>query len=452
MESLPKDLMYIVSNVQNYSKNTVKLQTLNQSTLSSKGASQARLALPVNAIVNMKSLAMHCTMKTKGVAATGAGGSDANAVHALIPKGGLSSVIDRATWSAGGVSLDNGVTPYHVVKNMKDNLELSSSRFLSDEQVLNNSVIDPITTTNAATADEGQTKELCLSNFLGFTGCSPTYLDLNRLPECFLTVQIADASVLPIQHEGKNLGEAQTVTANANFSGTECSFDLENIYFTCEVISFGNGIYEALTDRVLAEKGSIDIPYHQFQTFTTESSSAGASIRGSVSTGSLNRVYALQRDVGTAGKEYNKQTMPVATNGGNSTFAFVQTAHNFTGSGVGSYQFQVNNVPYPLYKPTRMEAFKFAVQGEGRTYDKCGGGLVSSQDMWKDNCWTASIKLNHDQELTRLSGLDLRATNAQISYSATANSDSAFNRQIMMLTEQTSVLRVGAGRVVAVIS
>lgn len=449
MESLPKDLMYIVSNVQNYSKNTVKLQTLNQSTLSSKGATQARLALPVNAIVNMKSLAMHCTMKTKGVAATG---GNANAVYALIPKGGLNSVIDRATWSAGGVSLDNGVTPYHVVKNMKDNLELSSSRFLSDEQVLNNSVIEPISATNAASSDEGQTKELCLSNFLGFTGCAPTYLDLNRLPECFLTVQISDASVLPIQHQGKLLGEAQTATLNGNFSGTECSFDLENIYFTCEVISFGNGIYEALTDRVLAEKGSIDIPYHQFQTFTTESSSASASIRGSVSTGSLNRVYALQRDVGTAGKEYNKQTMPVATNGGNSTFAFIQTAHNFTGSGVGSYQFQVNNVPYPLYKPTRMEAFKFAVQGEGRTYDKCGGGLVSSQDMWKDNCWTASIKLNHDNELTRLSGLDLRATNAQISYSATANSDSAFNRQIMMLTEQTSVLRVGAGRVVAVIS
>lgn len=448
MESLPKDLMYIVSNVQNYSKNTVKLQTLNQSTLSSKGATQARLALPVNAIINMKSLAMHCTMKTKGVAAT-SGNNDA--VYALIPKGGLNSVIDRATWSAGGVSLDNGVTPYHVVKNMKDNLELSSSRFLSDEQVLTGSVIDPCTAADA-TADNGQTKELCLSNFLGFTGCAPTYLDLNRLPECFLTIQISDASVLPIQHEGQNLGAAHSGTANPNFSGVECSFDLENIYFTCEVISFGNGIYEALTDRVLAEKGSIDIPYHQFQTFTTESSSAGSSIRGSVSTGSLNRVYALQRDVGTSGKEYNKQTMPVATNGGTSTFAFIQTAHNFTGSGVGSYQFQVNNVPYPLYKPTKMEAFKFAVQGEGRTYDKCGGGLVSSQDMWKNNCWAASIKLNHDQELTRLSGLDLRATNAQISYSATANSETAFNRQIMMLTEQTSVLRVGAGRVVAVIA
>ena len=58
----------------------------------------------------------------------------------------------------------------------------------------------------------------------------------------------------------------------------------------------GSGMYSALTERVLAERGSIDIPYPQFQVFRQD----GANIRSSVSCMSLDRVTGFFRDVKVA--------------------------------------------------------------------------------------------------------------------------------------------------------
>ncbi|EGB02915.1 hypothetical protein AURANDRAFT_68452, partial [Aureococcus anophagefferens] len=285
-----------------------------------------------------------------------ASGSDR--VFALIPKNGFASVIDRLTFSAGGIALDSGFSGYNVVSTMKENIEKSAAKYMSDDKVLNQSILESIDETGTyEAANFGQQKQLILANFLGFSGCEPTFLDLNRLPEVFLTIQVTSPSVLPVQYEGAVLGGA-AVNANPNFSGNGCSYTIDNIFFTIEVISIGNGLYDALTSRLLEEKGSLDVPYKNFNTFTTDQSSAGGSIRGSVSTMSLDKVFAFQRNSGEkkAGgspyEQYYIQQAPVPAVG-NTTFGF-------TNAGLQDWFFQINNAPYPLYKPDTVDAYAYA--------------------------------------------------------------------------------------------
>lgn len=457
MESLPANLLYYVNQIQNYSKNTIKVQTLNQQTLSTTGASQLRLALPVSSLVNLKSLSMHCSFKTDGVADST--GSANDKVFALIPRNGLASCLDRVTYSAGGISLDNGATPYHLYYNLKRNLEVSSDKYMTDDKVLNQSIIEQIDAADAyAVSNHGQKKDLVLNNFLGVTEGHPCYLDLQLVPEIFLSLQITDNSVLPVQYQGTTLGTVSPAVVNPNFTGTQCQFTMENIFFTIQVISIGSGLYSALTDKILSERGSIDFPFKQYQLFSQTDSSAGNSIRGSVSTMSLNRVYGFQRNAATvaAGADYEPyftQQPPIPCDG-STTYAFNQASDNFISKGIATWQFLINNSPYNLYKATTIDAFNHVVCGDDRTYSKDRGGLVSSQSMWKNNCWCAPVQLNHDDEVTRVTGLNLMSINSQITFQTDTDGVAANNwaRQVFLLTEQTSLIRIGENRAIAVVA
>jgi hypothetical protein len=448
---IPSDLLYFVSQIQNYSKNTVKLQTLNQTTLGSGQATQARVSLPVNAICNMKSLSMHANFNTFGVPPTGAAGVDGNAVYALIPRNGISSVLDRVSWTAGGIALDNAPSLYHTIYNAKMNVEKGLSKYMTDDKVLANAVIEAW---NGDVVNYGQSKQLIQNNFLGFTELHPSYLDLSLLSELFLTLQVSDNSVLPVQYQGTSLGAFTPSVANANFTGSQCRFTLTDIFFTVEVVSVSNGLYSALTERLLSEKGSIDVPYRQYNLFSSDADDATTSLRGSVSTMSLDKLYGFFRNstAQSAGGPYNQyylQQAPVPCDK-NTTFAFNNAAHNLISSGINDWTFRVNNSPYPLYRADTIDAYNYVVCGNGRTYDKDAGSLIGSQETWLNNCWLGMVQLNHNDDLTSITGMDLRSINSQITFESSGTG--GFKRQAMLLTQQTSLLRIGQQRSLAVIS
>jgi len=452
---LPSNVLYLVNQISGYSKNTVRLQTLNTQEIGPlSGASQLRLSLPVNSIVNMQSLSMVSTFQAKGVADST--GSRKDTVYALCPKGGLHALIDRLSFSAGGIALDNGTTPYNLIHEVKTNTETTINKQMSDNRVLNNADINPFDATNATaweTANHGQEKTLILNNFHGFTDCAPAYLDLNLLPEIYMTLQTTDSSILPVQFEGATLGNG-AVVANPNFNGTQCGWKLSNIYFTIEVVSFASGMLDAMNERLMNEKGSLDIVYPQYQMFSTDLSGSGGTIRGSVSTMSLDRVYAFARNSATVAngapyEPYFTQQQPVKCED-NTSFAFQNAATNFISDGLTQWSFKINNAPVPLYKPTPLEAYNYIVNGNSRSYMNCKGSLIGSQKTWLNNCWTAMVNLCHSDDMTLISGLDLRSINSQIAFEGTGATGSA--RQLFMMTQQSSIARVAGGRAVAVVA
>ena len=464
MDSLPSDLLYFSRSIAGYSKNVVKLNTQNTSTLASSGATQLRLSLPTNTIAALQSLSMHATMSTTGIAAVAADSE----VYALIPRSGLEAVLDRVSWSLGGVSTDSGPAPYNVIAMMKKSLECSVSKNMSDDGMLNASNIVGIDETDAwAVSNRGQRRDLVLNHFLGFTEAHPNYFDLSLVPELILTLQVSSAAeMLPVQFKGSGLGAVPTVVNTAfgtSYYGSGCSYSLDNIYFTMQVISIGSGMFNELMARVLSERGSIDVPYKSYQLISQSQSSPAGSLRGSVSTMSLDMVYAVQRNSAETaqavpssvygGAAYTFQQPPIIASG-NYGFGYTQAAHVFTSLGVSTNQFTINNSPFPLWQATPTDTANLMVVSQGRTYAKVAGGLVGSLATWLYHSYAFCFRLNHSSDLTLVSGLNLSSINAQLSYQAISDGV-ALNqsaRQVSIVSESTSILRIGQQRAVAIVA
>ena len=352
---------------------------------------------------------------------------------------------------------------------LKQNIEKSADKYMSDDAVLEQSLLEQVDYTGAyEQANYGQQKSLIQNNFLGFTEAVPCFLDLNRLPELFMTLQIANKNVLPIQAQNQPLGTSYFIS-NTGFTGTECNYAMKDIFFSIEVVSIGSGLYDALTDKVLEERGMLGVPYPQYQTFSTDQSGAGGSIRASVSTMSLDRLWTVMRNsvsrytnpgqTGSGGdanapfQEYSQQQPPVSAED-NTTFAFTQGALTFISQGIADWFYTINNSPVPLYKPTVLDAFNYAVCADDRTYSKKRGCLVGSQKTWLNNCWCAPVKLCHNSDPRLVSGMNLMSINSQINFTSTSDGSGSAGtaRQVLLCSQQKSLLRIGQQRSVAVIA
>lgn len=452
MDSLPSSLLYYTSAISNFTRNCIRVDSLNQTTLSSNGVSQIRLALPVNSVLSLKSLSMHATVTAKQNTDQA---DPPNQARPLIPRGGIGALLDRVTWSAGGVSLDNGPVPYHVIQAVLDNLEKSNDKDRSDDRVLQQAEIEAYTVADKAA--NAQKRELIQNNFLGFTEAHPEYLDMSLLPECFMTVQCAPASVCPVMSPAAD-ATLETPLAEGVSLGN-ISYSMDNIFFTVEVCQIGSGMYDALTQRLLQERGSIDVPYPAYQVFSSNSSAGIGEIRGSVSCMSLDRVYALARsngDATSADPGWSKSQVAVKLQN-TCGAAFQQKAVNFAAYNTDQWQFSLNNAPMPMYRATPLDAYNFAVCAEDRSYSKDRGSLVHSQTEWLANKWCATQRFCLDNDPTRLSGTNLSSINAQLIFSPSSGSTStpavpAGGVQMMLITKQRSVLRIGQSRACAVVA
>lgn len=468
-DPLPSNVLYYVNQIAGYSKNTVRLQNLNSETAGpGAGASQTTVTMPTNSIINLKSLALHATFSGQGVN-KGAGDSDKR-IYALCPRGGISSLVQKLSWSAGGIALDNGPTPYSVIHTVKNNTENTLDKMLTDQKVLNNSVITaytpndtlPPTDPKPETAPLGQQIDLICNEWYGFTEAAPCFLDTNMLPELRLTIQWEGNNVIPIQYESSTgLGNAQD--GGDNTVGT-CSYSLKNMFWTVDVVSFSNGLLDAMNERMMRDDGALDVVYPQYQVFSVDAVSANSGVRGGVSTMSLDRVYGLQRNskaaegAKTLPRSYDLQQPPIKCSDGQVGFQFNNAFTNFSTLGVGEYQFKVNNAPYPMYRETALGGYNSIVTSNSRTYKHNEGSQIGSADCWKQNAFTPMISLNHPADQRFISGLDLRSINSQINWDTYINSTlnpeagSSDSRQLLMLTQQTSLMKIGGGRSLAVVA
>mgnify|MGYP003630734992 CR=1 FL=1 len=477
MENIPASLRFYVSQIENVQKVRVKLQSLNQTSIGSTGASQLRCALPVSSVLNMHSLAFHTQFNsTSPFPATGAAGIDANAIYALCPRLGAQSCIERVQWTAGGISLDSGSTPYNLIANMKTDICESSNKYMTDTKVLNNAVISPwLTNAEGSGIDDsvrGQRKDLILTNMLGWTAGAPSHRDASLFPEQFIEITAAGAHVLPVQLQGTNPGGFVNLgvgnLSNTAFTGAGCNYTLDNCYFSIETLSIGSGIYDGVTEALLEQRGSLDVPYTTYVAVSAPSSTPGTSVRGAVSTICLNKIYATMLNTATpvsaagppaAGTQqtypYNLQQAPVACPG-STTYAITQVAHARFGSGVGQWQFRCNSSPSPLYMiDGGVETFMMSQAGEDRQYSKNEGGLVGSQEMFEKVCWNASTSYALTNNVRSLDGLNLQSINSQLEFNSTqkpgATAGDSGSRQVYLIAECTSLARVGMSRALAVV-
>ena len=163
---------------------------------------------------------------------------------------------------------------------------------------------------SGTTAPTKTTCEGAICNWLGFLGsCNPQVIDTSSLGDVFIQIQFSTAYVLPSTINST----AQTLAGG--------SFTLDDVYATCDVISFSSDTYY----RALASKlasGGLNIGFYEYLNarFASITKSSGANCTWNISANSLDQL------IGTFQKTEAYTTWkPIVVYASNDTGATVYT-------------------------------------------------------------------------------------------------------------------------------
>ena len=206
-----------------------------------------------------------------------------------------SSLIERISIVINGNTID--ILPaYSFLYNTLMDLEGSSFDQFSKRNVceffdpsLRYTSADPSSAADVALAGanftaSGQTApskiEGAITHWLGFLGSSsPSCLDTSDLGDVFIQIQFSSAYVLP-----------STINATAQ-TLAGASFTLDNIYATCDVISFASDEYYALKASKLTSSG-LNVGFYSYLNarFASVTKSSGINVNWNVSANSLDQI------------------------------------------------------------------------------------------------------------------------------------------------------------------
>lgn len=206
-----------------------------------------------------------------------------------------SSLIERISIVINGNTID--ILPaYSFLYNTLMDLEGSSFDQFSKRNVceffdpsLRYTSADPSSSADVALAGanftaSGQTApskiEGAITHWLGFLGSSsPSCLDTSDLGDVFIQIQFSSAYVLP-----------STINATAQ-TLAGASFTLDNIYATCDVISFASDEYYALKASKLTSSG-LNVGFYSYLNarFASVTKSSGINVNWNVSANSLDQI------------------------------------------------------------------------------------------------------------------------------------------------------------------
>jgi hypothetical protein len=425
MSSYPRNLSYFVKRLSNYSRNTYRLQTLNTNTAS---ASQIiTVDLPNNALVDLSTLVLYAE-----------GSTTATTNNAAFPRN-YETLIERVECEINGQLISPGCANYAQLWQIISDTTMGED-CTNRRAVLQNS----LNITSPPNANQTSVP-LTICNWLGFLGSAqPTVLDTNLLGNVRIRITLSSANVLV---------SSTTAVVGANFT-------LSNMFFSVDCISIDDGIYYNLHDQFLSKNGIYEVPFNNYYSFSQAITAGGdGSVKFSLSTQSLNQLWATFVYGGTAPQTCDAGTATTGSTGGiGSSYYFLRSACGITG-----YQFNVNNQYVPNYRVNRDLAFTMLMNSYGLSQDTLGGvnKNISSLALWRDRYWVASVSLDHQcaSDERFISGLNTLGNVAQCywEYSSSsltnnfAGSSVSANATALIFAQTSAVLQIGAGRQIQLI-
>lgn len=156
-----------------------------------------------------------------------------------------------------------------------------------------------------------------ITHFLGFLGsCSPSVIDTSDLGDVFIQIQFASPYVLPSTIHGT----AQTLAG--------ASFTLDEVYATCDIISFASDEYYQLKASKLMSSG-LNIGFYSYLNarFASTTKNTGISVNWNVSANSLDQIICTMCK--TDQSSIWKPMLVYGSNGdGSTTFTMSQIVAN----------------------------------------------------------------------------------------------------------------------------
>jgi len=351
--SYSPNLSYFLDRLSGFSTNIFRLETNGADTATANKI--VRFSLPSNALLNMRSFALHFNATTN------------NGNGARLPAK-IDTLIERVEVTAGGIQLSQGLNMYNVLRHAKDALTGSKTNSVCGhpEIVRTKSYVDG-SVIGAGTDGEqypstNKQAQFVIDHWEGFIGtCEPKILDAAILPDLVISIYLADNNVL-----SSSADEDIDASFNVNGAGA-ATYTLNNIHATIESIGLADAVYDNMVSSMIAQKGYVEVPFKQYISFNNTHT---GSTRFSVATQSLDRIWVAFRDTGYATQGAPKLVKGYR-NAGNSTGEykgmldtdrekFLGKYYNFEEPTSGTkmtYQLQLNGAYYPQFAATAEEMY-----------------------------------------------------------------------------------------------
>jgi len=481
--SFSPNLTYFVERMQGVSVNTFKLESMNRDT--AVAGQIITFDLPSNAILNLRSLKVWCNANANN------GTAD---IRSRLPP--INDLVERCEVSVGGVILAQGANYVNVLNEVQKALGYDDCDpvFGHPEYVRHKSYVNGLDFGNTANEQYASSSinYFAIDKFHGFLNTAePKLLDTSLVPDMRVRLYMASNNVLT-KSEGVAIGNGPArvgppafeagFVKNDNLPAGTAAYQITNIHATIEAIGLADTTYDAMLSAQMSQAGFLEIPYKDYTSFSEVHSGA---TRFSVSTQSLDRVWVAWRS-----NDFDTQFCPISIDGYKLQGAFITgsyqddaTAQGAAASGttvdLGLPQYDEGGVLDTNKEKYKSRYFNFTKPDTNMTLQLQLNGAYMPQfpanlgelygitknslpfkglknvsfNQYLENYCIQCFRLNMpDSEYSRtISGLDTRAVNLQ-GVVKTSGTTGSTNLQISVFTEQTSCLRVGAGRAIEIIA
>lgn len=426
--SYSPQLSYFLDRLSGFSTNIFKLEP--QGSNSAKANNIIRITLPANSLVNFRTFALHFD-----AAITNAGG------EGRLPNK-IDSLVERVEVTFGGVQVSAGNNMYNVLRHAKDALMGDSTDpMLGHPEVVR---AQSYHKASGVASNKEVAAPYVIDKWEGFLGTvEPKIVDLSLLPECVVSIYLAENSVC-IDASGSGLSQAATPIDDTTTSPNPV-YSLDKIYATIETIGLADGTYDSMISQMMNQVGYLELPFKQYISFQDTTAN---NMRFSIATQSLDRLWLVHRDTdfNTAGGaklvsghlvdgstqfdsvlDYNKEK-------------YISKYFNFA-EPIGTdskHQLQLNGALFPQYQASVEDMFQISKQSVLGGRHQMKYGLRTMRDNYAVFC----VRLNLcDSEYSRnLTGLDTRSINLNGFYNMYGVTT---GKSVNIFAECSSSLRIG---------
>ena len=452
MEYLPESVMYATSEVREVARNKFKLETVSSDT-----AGPNRIItfnLPENSMIDMKSLKFFADIACEGSSSAGTPATDE--VFGKLP-GHVSSMVARVEVYINGVQVQQGASEYNTIAQA---LRLGCSNIDKD-----NSIDRALGHSYITDNDANDNETICLSEWCGFLNeLSTRYLNTGLLGQIQIRLTWAGNHVLVPKQVGIPLGQDLT-TADAVPNATAIKFSVSNMYFTADTITL-DPMYNAMLRKRL-ESGGLELNYKEYYSFQLDGITGGAgatsaSTRFSLSSGCINRLYAVYRDMSYTSVGKPSHLYPNAAG----VAAYQSNAlrfRSYSGDtklvGNARWQYSVNNVKYPQYQASWMDGLADVGYAQDKVSHYSNGHLITSKESYNDGkfVFPLLLELPTGRGVSVQSGYNSRGINTQMVFQSqsqtippAAGQTNTGSISSFVVAETTAKLMIALGRDLAV--
>lgn len=294
MSSLPRALSSFATRFTGVSSSVIRIET-STARNGARPSSTISFSLPASAIARLSTFQVHATATCE---ATGDS-------IGLLPDD-IMGLIARCEVSCNGTLISGGSTWYNVINAAKRSLTGKRADCLVQHGELLTSATDSYDATGGgepptrapyqtgqsvdASSKKGEKAEVSFGGWeYGMLACDQEYVDLELLGTVTVKLTLAPATVLV----NAKLGEGNTITVGTVGTGS-CSYQLDGLYGTLEIITCNNMAYDAVLSQQLQTAGYVPITFKEAQ---CTRSSHNSLTRVNVSSRSLDRIMVGFRDV-----------------------------------------------------------------------------------------------------------------------------------------------------------